>query len=254
MRYLALSIVVLFFSSCCIRTNGKRLTKTGLDEEITLKVASLKYQSNQKIDIVYGVDDTVSQQKYSTELHFNIGGNPNCKERTLISSIDFGENEIVMLPDSMNEFEIGAGKFVKRERLHNEILYTFKHDVIGINLFFIERIDLQPDEETNQVRFRLKSRCKNYFDFLINLTKYEAENVNNLIDKHVALKLNSLSDKQLDGLRVIFSFNDVIVNKGYKADMVDQSKMLILFYDEDLKSYVITDSNNQTVRKIKRNT
>jgi len=254
MRYFALLIIVLFFCSCSIRTNSTRLTKIGLDDEITLKVASLKYQSYQRIDIVYGVDDTVSNQRYSTELHFDIGGNPNCKDRTLISSIDFGENELMMLPDSMNEFETGADKFVERKRLDNEIRYAFNHDVIGINLFFIERIDLQPTEKTKQVRFRLKSNCKSYIDFPLNLTKYQARNVNELIDKHMVLNLDRLSDKKLDGLRVIFSFNDVVDNKGYKADMVDQSKMLTLLYDKDLKSYLVKDHNNQIVRKIKRDT
>ncbi len=250
-KYFFLLISILFIS-CVFRNSEKKITYT--QSNFKLKIGPLWYNNESEIDFVYGVNTTEPEKDFITEFHFNFGSKTMCASRKITSTIDFKLNEKLILSDSINKLLPVANEIIQRAKNKTNVDFVFKNPSPGILVFTIEKINLKPNGIKNKIFLNLNSECNQNLNLPINLVKYNVDNVEKLYENYIISELEKQSENELMNKKVIFSFNETLKSGNYLIDYVDQNSMLILTYNENLKEYLIRNSENKLIKKIKRST
>lgn len=251
MKKIILLIIPVLFG-CLSKNTVTR--KTDIESDFKLKIGPLWYTNENEIDIVFGVENNEIQKNYITELHLNFGGKTECETQKMIAKIEFGQNNFLILPDSINKLLPSSSSMVKREKKDSSVAFEFFNPNPGILVFTIEKLNLKPNGERYKTHFNLNSSCnQTLVSIPINLSKYKANKIEDLYENYIKTELSKISNKKLINKKIIFSFNEVLENGEYLVDLVDQRNMLILSYEYQTNEYLLHNFDMKLIKKIKRN-
>ncbi len=236
----------------CGSYRAQKNSSTGTAEkEYRLKVGPVWHKNESKLVFVYGVSSVDSDYNYITELHFNFGGQIDCLDKSMWVKFDFSKSPHLLLPDSVSDVN---NRLIQRVRNSAVVEWKFRNPSPGILMFTIEKVNLKPDGHRNEVNLSLNSTCSNYVSLPIELVKIASKDVSQLEDLYIKNELDKLSVKDLQNMKVIFSFNGTMKMGEYLADLVDQQTMQILSFSAKTNEYIITDFENNEIKRVKRST
>lgn len=261
MKRLNLLIILLLILNSCV-SNKKTVSKNEANDNndigtinlekqgLRLKIGPTWYDNESEIHFVYDVSEK-TDENYITELHFNFGGNIECQNKSLSAIFDFENSNGLILSDSINKLLTATNKIIQRKQNESSVEFDFKNPSPGILVFAIEKVNLKPNGKQNNIRLKIQSECSEYLNLPIFLSKYDVPTVDKLIDRYIQNTLNELKESELKNIRVIFSHNQTLKTKNFLIDMVDQRNMQILTYDSLTKEFILSDFENNVIRKIK---
>ena len=264
MKRLNLLITLLLILNSCV-SNQKTVSKNEANDNndfgtinlekqgLGLKIGPTWYDNESEIHFVYGVSEK-TDENYVTELHFNFGGNIECKNKSLSAIFDFVNSNGLILSDSINKLLPATNKIIQRKQNESSVEFDFKNPSPGVLVFVIEKVNLKPNGKQNNIRLKIKSECSEYLNLPIFLSKYDVPTVDKLIDRYIQNTLNELKESELKAIKVIFSHNQTHKTKNFLIDMVDQRNMQILTYDSLTKDFILSDFEKNVIRKIKHST
>lgn len=261
-KFILIFNILLFLNSCASKPKSEIESKVLNIPDIgtidlskkgfKLKIGPSWYDNESKMHLVYGVTEENTNANFITEIHFNFGGNIDCENQSLLATFDFKNSPALILSDSINKLLPLPIKILERNQEDTSIEFDFKNPNPGILVFSIEKVNLKPDSEQNKVDLIIKSQCSEYINLPIILTKYNVSDLDELVNIYIRNELNSLSEIELQTIKVIFSYNQIHKTERFLIDMVDQRTMQILSYNSFAKEYVLTDSEKKVIKKIKR--
>ena len=245
-------LVSILLMSCANRIDE---TKTNLTENnFKLKIGPLWYNNESEIDFVYGVNTTEPKKDFITEFHFNFGGKTLCNTKKIVARIDFGTNNNLILPDSVNQLLPATKEIIRRVSDKSYVDFEFMNPNPGILVFTIEKVNLKPNGKKNKIYLNLSSDCNQILKLPINLTKYNVENIEKLYENYITSELSKQTKDELIHKKVIFSFNETLKSGNYIIDFVDQNNMLVLTFDKETNEYLIHNTEKKLLTRIKRST
>jgi len=258
---LNLLITLLIILNSC-GSNQKKVSAVEVNETIEIETIDLRkqglrlkigptwYDNESEIHFVFGVSEK-TPENYITELHFNFGGNIKCQNKSLSAIFDFKNSDGLILSDSINRLLPATKEIIQRKQDDSNVEYDFKNPRPGILVFAIEKVNLKPNRKQNIIRLKIKSECREYVNLPIFLSKYDVPNVNQLIDRYIQNSLNIVSESELKNIKAIFSHNQTHETENFLIDMVNQRNMQILTFDSETKEFILSDFENNVIRKIK---
>ena len=223
-------------------------------KDFRLKIGPIWFDNESKIHLVFGVTEENINNNFITELHFNFGGNIECENKALSAKFDFKNSSDLILSDSINKLLEATKNIIERKHNNQIVEFDFKNPSPGILVFAIEKVNLKPNNKINNVDLKITSQCLQYINLPLILAKYNVLEIDELINKYIKNELNSLTEKDLKNIKVIFSYNKIHKAENYLVDMVDQRSMKILYYSFESKEYIITDFEKKITNRIKRST
>lgn len=254
--------ILLVVNSCT--TQPKSITTNKDSEALSIKPENLKkngpklkigpvwYNNESEMHLVYGAKNIDTSENFITELHYKFGGNLDCDNKALIASFDFKNSSQLILPDSINTLLPSAKNILKRKQEKTSVSSSYKNLNPEVLIFAMEKINLKPNSKKNKVNLKISSACNELINLPLVITKYNVLGGEELIGKYIKEELNSIPESKLKNLKVIFSYNQTHKTENYIIDMVNQNDMQILHYNSKLKEYVVTDSQKNIIKSIKR--
>ena len=245
-------LIIISLTSCAKKISDEKTSSR--ENEIKLKIGPAWYDNESEIDFIYGVKKAETEKNYITEFHLNFGGKTICNTKKIVASIDFGTNENLILSDSINQLLPATKEIIKRVRSKSKVDFEFMNPNPGILVFTIEKVNLKPNGKKNKISLNLNTDCKLILKLPINLSKYNAENIEKLYENYIISELSKQTKDELMHKKVIFSFNETLNSGNYIIDFVDQNNMLILTFDKETNEYLIHNPEKKVLKRIKRST
>lgn len=252
MKKTLIFLFFIFLTSCANKINDVKTSSS--KNEIELKIGPTWYNNESEIDFIYGVKKAETEKNYITEFHFNFGGKTLCNTKKIVVRIDFGTNNNLILPDSVNQLLPATKEIIRRVSDKSYVDFEFMNPNPGILVFTIEKVNLQPNGKKNKIYLNLSSDCNQILKLPINLRKYNVENIENLYENYIASELSKQTKDELIHKKVIFSFNETLKSGNYIIDFVNQNNMLVLTFDKETNEYLIHDAEKKLLKRIKRST
>lgn len=239
-------ILCVVISSCNIFSPFHRSDNHQSLNKRLIKIGSIPLEED-RIDYVIGIKDKSFSDSYLSELLFKISGNSRCNERSITCNIDYGPNPELLLLDTLNQMKISS-KIATKKIEGNIVKVEYFNPNPGIDLNFIEYINLRPDGIPKKLHIIAETQCEEEAKIELNISKFKEDNISNLIQNYVKQVLSKVTKEKLLSTKVIFSFNSHLKYSKYLVDGGELDKMQVLTYAKG--QFIIKNTKGKVLNRI----